>query len=174
MIYGPRTLLLIYFSSILGGSLLSLFIHRHHDYRALGASGGVCGVIFASIFLLPGSSITMFPLPIGIPAYLYAVLFLVGSCIAHRRRSDNIGHDAHLGGAIIGLLVAAALYPKLIFAAPWVIAGVLGLFSIILICLILDCTEPYAVYCSCLYRNHQLQKWYLMETCLRLLQSSPQ
>ena len=44
--YGIKTLLLVYFSSILGGSLLSLFIHRHHDYRALGASGGVCGVLF--------------------------------------------------------------------------------------------------------------------------------
>ncbi len=138
MIYGARTLLLIYFSSILGGSLLSLFIHRHHDYRALGASGGVCGVIFASIFLLPGSSITMFPLPIGIPAYLYAVLFLVGSFIAHRRQSGNIGHDAHLGGAIIGLLAATALYPGLIFAAPWMFAAVLGLSLIILIVLTFD------------------------------------
>ena len=43
-IYGFKTLLLVYFSSILGGSLLSLFIHRRHDYRALGASGGVGGI----------------------------------------------------------------------------------------------------------------------------------
>ena len=137
-IYGARSLLMIYGSSILGGSLLSLAIHRNHDYRSLGASGGVCGVIVASIFLLPGSSITMFPLPIGIPASLYAVLFLVGSFVAHRKRSDNIGHDAHLGGAIIGLLVATALYPGLIFAAPWMFAGVIGLSLVILIVLIFD------------------------------------
>lgn len=137
-VYGAKPLLLIYGSSILGGSLLSLAIHRNHDYRSLGASGGVCGVIFASIFLLPGSSITMFPLPIGIPASLYAVLFLVGSFVAHRKRSDNIGHDAHLGGAIIGLLVAAALYPGLIFAAPWMFAGVIGLSLVILVVLIFD------------------------------------
>lgn len=137
-IYGARTLLLIYVSSILGGSLLSLAIHRHHDYRALGASGGVCGVIFASIFLLPGSSINIFPLPIGVPAALYAVLFLVGSFIAHRKQSDNIGHDAHLGGAIIGLLVASALFPKLIFASPWMFAGVICLSLVILLVLIFD------------------------------------
>ena len=137
-IYGARSLLMIYGSSILGGSLLSLAIHRNHDYRSLGASGGVCGVIVASIFLLPGSSITMFPLPIGIPASLYAVLFLVGSFVAHRKRSDNIGHYAHLGGAIIGLLVATALYPGFIFAAPWMFAGVIGLSLVILIVLIFD------------------------------------
>lgn len=138
LIYGAWTLLLVYWSSVLGGSLLSLVIHRHHDYRALGASGGVCGVIFASIFLLPGASVTMFPLPIGIPAYLYAVLFLVGSFMAHRSGSDNIGHDAHLGGAIVGLLVATGLYPKWILAAPWMFAAVLGLSLCILFALIFN------------------------------------
>lgn len=64
MIYGPKTLLLVYVSAILGGSVLSLLIHRQHEYRALGASGGVCGVIFASIFLLPGGSVPLFPLMI--------------------------------------------------------------------------------------------------------------
>jgi membrane associated rhomboid family serine protease len=138
VIYGAKTMLLIYGSSILGGSLLSLVIHRHHEYRALGASGGVCGIIFASIFLLPWSAISMFPLPIGVPAYLYAVIFLAGSFIAHRRQKDNIGHDAHLGGAIVGLLVAAALYPSLIFAAPRMFAGVLILSVVILLALIFD------------------------------------
>jgi membrane associated rhomboid family serine protease len=137
-IYGAGTMLLVYCSSILGGSLLSLVIHRHHDYRALGASGGVCGIIFASIFLLPWSSVAMFPLPIGVPAYLYAVLFLIASFVAHRRQKDNVGHDAHLGGAIVGLLVAAALYPQLILAAPWMFAGVLSLSLLILMVLIFD------------------------------------
>ena len=138
MLYGAKTLLLVYGSSILGGSLLSLVIHRDHEYRALGASGGVCGVIFASIFLLPGSSINIFPLPIGVPAYLYAMIFLAGSFIAHRRQAGNIGHDAHLGGAMVGLLVAAALYPRLIFAEPWMFAGVLGLSLLILTILVRD------------------------------------
>ena len=140
-IYGARPLLLVYGSSILGGSLLSLAIHHNHDYRALGASGGVCGVIFASIFLLPGSSIVIYPVPVGIPAALYAGLFLIGSFMAHRKRSDNIGHDAHLGGAIIGLLVAAVLYPNVIFAATWMFAGVVGLSLVILVVLIFDPTH---------------------------------
>ena len=137
-IYGSRTLLLIYVSSILGGSLLSLLIHRHHEYRALGASGGVCGIIFASIFLLPGGSITAILLPIPIPAYLYAVIFLVVSFIGHRHGIGNVGHDAHLGGAVVGLLVATAMYPELIFAEPWMFAAVLLLALVILGMLLLD------------------------------------
>ena len=138
MLYGAKTMLLVYVSSILGGSLLSLVIHRHHEYRALGASGGVCGIIFASIFLLPWTSIAVFPLPIGVPAYLYAVIFLAGSFFAHRRGVGNIGHDAHLGGAIVGLLVATAMYPQLIFAEPWMFATVLCLSLLILCFLIFD------------------------------------
>jgi len=138
IIYGWKSLLLVYSASILGGSLLSLIIHRHHDYRALGASGGVCGVIFASIFLLPGGSIPIFPIPIGIPAYLYAIIFLVGSFVAQRRQIGNIGHDAHLGGAIVGLLTATLMYPRLVLAAPWMFALVLGLSVAILLVLVLD------------------------------------
>src|SRR5690349_15307416 len=136
--YGCASLLLIYVSSILGGSLLSLIIHRNHDYRALGASGGVCGVIFASIFLLPGSSVMMFFIPIGIPAYIYAPLFLIISFVSHRKQIGNVGHDAHLGGAIVGLLVATALYPQLMFAEPWLYALVVGLSIAILVALIFD------------------------------------
>jgi membrane associated rhomboid family serine protease len=136
LIYGTKTLLLVYLSSILGGSLLSLIIHRHHEYSALGASGGVCGVIFASIFLLPGGSIRMFMIPVEIPNYLYAILFLAFSFVAHRRQVGNIGHDAHLGGAIVGLLVATVLYPQLVLAAPRMFATVLGLALTILALLI--------------------------------------
>jgi membrane associated rhomboid family serine protease len=136
--YGAKTLWMIYVASIFGGSLLSLLVHRHHEYHALGASGGVSGVIFASIFLLPGGTISFFMLPVGIPAWLYAVLFLVGSFLAQRKQTDNVGHDAHLGGAIVGLLVATAMYPQLIFAAPWMFAGVMVLSLLILWVLIFD------------------------------------
>lgn len=138
LIYGTNTLLLIYLSSILGGSLLSLMIYRKENYRSLGASGGVCGVIFASIFLLPGGSIMMFPIPFGIPAYAYAIGFLVFSFVGQRRQIGNIGHTAHLGGAIIGLLVATALYPRLVLAAPWMFVVVLGLSVTILMVLLFD------------------------------------
>ncbi len=109
---GIPKFLLIYFGSIIGGHLLSLWIHRHQDYRALGASGGVCGIIYASIFLFPGGSIMLFLIPIPIPTWAYAILFLLFSFYGMKAQRDNIGHDAHLGGAICGLLITTALYPE--------------------------------------------------------------
>ena len=129
---GWEHLLLIYAASAAGGSLLSLFLHRNHDYRALGASGGVCGVIFAFIFLIPDGKIFMVPLPVGIPAWLYAVLFLAAEFKGMRSSQSKIGHEAHLGGAITGLLVTTALYPYIVSWSPWLYATVMGLSVAIL------------------------------------------
>jgi membrane associated rhomboid family serine protease len=112
MYYGHVDYLLIYFGSIVGGNLLSLFLHRWHDYAALGASGGVCGVIFAYVLHHPASHMTAFPLPYTVPAWLFAIVFLVASFYALKYVNDNIGHDAHMGGAMLGLLIAALTHPE--------------------------------------------------------------
>ncbi len=108
---GPAEFLLLYFGAIIGGSLLSLFVHRHHDYAAYGASGGVCGLVFAYILLFPGAGIGLYFL-VPLPGWLYALGFLVGSFVGLKTARGNVGHDAHLGGAIVGLLIAAALHPE--------------------------------------------------------------
>jgi membrane associated rhomboid family serine protease len=118
LLLGVWKFLLIYFTAVVGGGLLSLWIHRQHEYQAYGASGGGCGMIFSHLFLFPGGSIYAFPLPIAIPSWLYTILFFVGSFIALRRQADNIGHDAHLGGAIIGLWTTAALEPWIVMMHP--------------------------------------------------------
>jgi|HubBroStandDraft_6_1064221.scaffolds.fasta_scaffold398037_2 membrane associated rhomboid family serine protease len=133
---GVGALLAIYFASVIGGSLLSLFIHRHHVYKAYGASGGVCGIIFAYIFLFPGSGIYILFVPAPIPAWAYAIAYLLYSFYGLKSARDNIGHDAHLGGAIIGLLTTTAMYPGIVGASPKLYAAVmlisLGIFVYLL------------------------------------------
>lgn len=136
--YGAAQFLEIYFASIIGGGLLSLFIHRFHDYRAYGASGGVCGVVFAHIFLFPGGSICMFFVPRGIPAWLYAIGFLTGSFWAMKLKRDNIGHDAHLGGAMAGVLITVALHPRVVVESPKLFAAVTLILAAILFILARD------------------------------------
>lgn len=126
-LYGPMIVGVVFVVGVLGGNLLALCLHWNDPhYRALGASGGVCGVVFASIFLIPGASVIVFPLPIPIPAWLYAVLFVVYSVYGARSRNDNIGHDAHLGGALLGLLAATAFHPGIVAVNPWLYGTVLG------------------------------------------------
>jgi membrane associated rhomboid family serine protease len=110
---GPFHFLIIYFASIIGGNLLSLYIHRfHHRYSSAGASGAICGVIFAAIALLLGMRIGLFLLPISMPGWLFGLIYVAVSIYGIRSRRDNIGHDAHLGGGLAGMLVALLLYPS--------------------------------------------------------------
>jgi len=122
--WGAAQFLLIYFAAIVGGNLLSLLLHRNHDYRAYGASGGVSGIILAAIFLFPGGRIGIYPIPIGIPSWLYAVAFLGASFFGMKNQIGNVGHDAHLGGALVGMYTAAALHPAIIRESPKLFAAI--------------------------------------------------
>jgi len=79
-------------------------------YYSLGASGAICAVLFSFILFQPKSMLGLFMI-IPIPAYLFAFLFL-GYCIwASKKAQDGINHDAHLFGALSGLLITLLLYP---------------------------------------------------------------
>lgn len=119
--------LLIYLAAVLGGGALALWIHRRHEYKAYGASGGVCGVVFSYVCLYPDGGIMVFPLPFWIPCWLYAILYLVGSFLRLKRQKDNIGHDAHIGGAIIGLWTTAAVRPEMVREQPRMFLAVTAL-----------------------------------------------
>lgn len=110
---GSINYLVIYFASLLGGSLFSLLVHRNHgDYSAVGASGAVWGVMFASVALYPEMDIRIFPIPLSIPNWIYALFFVAFTIYAIRSRRYNIGHDAHLGGALIGMILALIMEPS--------------------------------------------------------------
>ena len=109
---GSGKFLLVYFTSLIGGDLLSLFVHRNHgDYNAVGASGAVSGIIFACIALFPGMGVGFFGLPFSIPSWLYGIVYILFSIYGIKSSKDNIGHDAHLGGALVGMTVALLLEP---------------------------------------------------------------
>ena len=133
---GSVKFLIIYFASLLGGDLLSLFVHRHHaDYSAVGASGAVCGIIFASIALFPGMGVGFFGLPFYIPGWLYGLVYVLFSIYGIRSKKDNIGHEAHLGGALIGMAVALIMVPEA-FAENYITILIIAVPTIIFIYLI--------------------------------------
>jgi membrane associated rhomboid family serine protease len=124
--------LLIYFLSVAGGGLLSLWVHRkEYYYSAIGASGGVVGVLFAGIAIFPTMGIYLFFIPIAIPGWIFGLIYLGYSIYAMQVRQGNIGHDAHLGGAAVGLILTLIFAPSLLL----VNASYIGIMIIPLIVL---------------------------------------
>lgn len=118
--------LLIYFGSLIGGNLFALFVHRNHEnYSAVGASGAVSGLVFASIGLYPGMELGLLLIPIFIPAWLFGLLYVAYSIYGIKSQRDNIGHEAHLGGGVIGLLIAILIDSSILRSNPLPIALIL-------------------------------------------------
>jgi membrane associated rhomboid family serine protease len=105
----------IYFASLIGGNLLALFLRNNHgDYRAVGASGAVSGLVFAFIALGVGDGIQLIFIPVPIPGWIFGVIYVAYSIYGIKSRKDNIGHEAHLGGGIVGMIVMVLFQPNLI------------------------------------------------------------
>lgn len=114
-VFGAWKYLIIYFAAILGGGLLSLLVHRkEYYYSASGASGGVVGILFAAIAIFPEIGIRFFFIPIDIPGWIFGIGYIAYSIYGMRNSIGNIGHDAHMGGAAIGLLLAIVFAPQLL------------------------------------------------------------
>ncbi len=80
-------------------------------YRALGASGGTSATVFASIVILPLSDICLFGI-ICLPGFILGVLFLIYSYTKGKAGGDNINHDAHLYGALMGVAFVLIISPS--------------------------------------------------------------
>lgn len=109
-IIGHQGFFLVYLGSLLGGNLLALWRHRSEpEYSVLGASGAVSGIIFSFCLFAPFSLIFVYFIPV--PAILFAVLYTAYSLFSMSARQDNISHEAHLGGAVVGIALTLYLYP---------------------------------------------------------------
>ena len=109
----PVGFVLFYLSAIVVAILPTYMRHRQDaNYRSLGASGGVSAVLFAFILFDPWSKLIIFPIPVPIPAFLFAVLYVGYSIWMDRRGGGNVNHSAHLWGAAYGVLFTLLLEPR--------------------------------------------------------------
>jgi len=112
-ILGTSSFLIIYFGSLLVGSLYTLHFHKNEPYySAVGASGAVSGIVYCSILLVPNMQLYLF-FAIPIPGYVFAVGYLLYSIYGMKQQLGNIGHAAHLGGVIGGFVLTLVLNPIL-------------------------------------------------------------
>lgn len=112
--FGEASFFLIYMISLAFGSLLTLLMHKNdYNYRAIGASGAVTGIIYSAILLQPDMMLGLFYI-IPIPAYLFGIGYLLYSIYGMKAKNDNIGHTAHFGGAIGGYLITIIKQPSML------------------------------------------------------------
>lgn len=111
---GAIGFVIVYLASLILGNLLSYFFHKDEpSYNAVGASGAVMGILYSAILLRPDMMLGLFFI-IPIPAYVFGIGYLLYTIYGMKRRADNIGHDAHFGGAVGGYILTLVL-------APWII-----------------------------------------------------
>ena len=118
---GNFSFVLIYFGSLIFGSLLTMVFHKNdYSYRAVGASGAVTGVLYSAILFEPNNSLWIFGL-LPMPAYLFGILYLLYSIYGMKAKNDNIGHTAHFGGAVGGYLITLIKNPSLIYDQTFIV-----------------------------------------------------
>ena len=109
----PLGFALFYLSAIVIAILPTYLRHRHDARcRSLGASGGVSAVLFASILFDPWTRLIIFPIPLPIPAFVFALLYVGYNIWMDRRGGDNVNHSAHLWGAAYGVIFTLLLEPR--------------------------------------------------------------
>jgi len=110
---GELYFVLLYVAGLIFSTLVDFRRNKENIYyNAVGASGAVSAVVFASILIYPGGSIFIFPLPIPIPSWLFGILYLLYSAYMAKRGIDNVGHTAHFWGAVVGIVFMALMAPS--------------------------------------------------------------
>ncbi len=109
---GTVQFLVLYFVSVVVGFVPTVVRHRNRgNYRSLGASGAVAAVIFSAILINPGLSMYLMFIPIPVPGWLFAIVYLAYSAYSSHRGGGNINHDAHFAGAVCGAVLTFLMAP---------------------------------------------------------------
>jgi len=112
--FGGIIYLLFYLLAIVAASSATFYKYRNtSSFASIGASGAVAAVLFAAILIFPTSKIYLFFIPIGIPGFIFAILYLWFSAYEAKKARDNIDHTAHYYGAVFGFIFPILFDPSL-------------------------------------------------------------
>lgn len=121
---GTPAFVALYALGLLFSQLGSYRKHKNNpQYATLGASGAISAVLFAAIVYFPTMSLFIIPIPVPIPAPLFAVAYLAYSWWSAKQNTGRINHDAHLGGALVGLAFVAIFDPAAVGRALALLTG---------------------------------------------------
>ncbi|MDA8947558.1 rhomboid family intramembrane serine protease [Flavobacteriaceae bacterium] len=122
-ILGTTSFSVLFLGSLLAGNLFGYYFHFKEDYySAVGASGAVTGVLFSALLLYPEIELMLFLIPIPIPGYLFGIGYLLYTLYGMKAQNDTIGHTAHFGGAIGGIVITIMVRPEVVFRSVFMLS----------------------------------------------------
>ncbi len=122
-ILGTTSFSVLFLGSLLAGNLFGYYFHFKEDYySAVGASGAVTGVLFSALLLYPEIELMLFLIPIPIPGYLFGIGYLLYTLYGMKAQNDTIGHTAHFGGAIGGIVITILVRPEVVFRSVFMLS----------------------------------------------------
>jgi membrane associated rhomboid family serine protease len=108
---GSVHFIVLYLLGIIVSDLPTVWKHRNNKhYNSLGASGAVSAVVFACILFLPLRDICIYGI-LCFPGVVLGFAYLVYSFYSSKKSKDGINHDAHLYGALFGIIYCLVFYP---------------------------------------------------------------
>jgi membrane associated rhomboid family serine protease len=110
---GTLFYLILYVGGVMFAALPAYKKHQdNYNYNAIGASGAVSAVLFAAIMFIPLEPLRIMFVPIDIPAFIFGVLYIGYETYMNKRGGDYVAHDAHLWGAMFGVVFPIIMKPQ--------------------------------------------------------------
>ena len=120
---GTTIFLLLFVGSLLAGNFFCYYFHYNDNYySAVGASGAVTGILFSALLLYPDIELMLFLIPIPIPGYIFGIGYLLYTLYGMKTQNDRIGHTAHFGGALGGILTTLLVKPDVIYSSIFMLS----------------------------------------------------
>ena len=112
--FGLYLYIILFCTAVIVANIHTTWKHRHNpNYNSLGASGGVSALVMAFILFDPLQELCLYAI-VCLPGYILGGIFIIYSIVMGRRGKDNINHDAHLYGALYGVLFIILLKPDIL------------------------------------------------------------
>ncbi len=112
--YGTLLYIGMYLAAIVISDIPTLIKYKDvPHYNSLGASGAVSAVVFSSILFSPMNELCLYFI-LCLPGFIFAAIYLIYSYYQGRRMADNINHDAHMFGALFGVVFTIVLWPGVV------------------------------------------------------------
>jgi len=114
MLIGHWQFAVLYVVSLAISDITTIIKYKDHSaYNSLGASGAVSAVVLSIIMCYPDMKLLLF-FAIPMPGWFFALAYIGYSYYASRNNNDIINHEAHLWGALSGIILTLILKPDVI------------------------------------------------------------